>query len=188
MDRIFPKFWIWIIKGFDGSIPGYKYIINKYLVIHLFIGVILSIFIDTPIQQVSEKIIIPLTGILIGLTFSLIGNAQGFLQTEEIIQLSKNVKGGYIVYILNYQLSIFIILITSGIWFLLSIDIACPFNFIIWPIFFESPIIIKIFKGIFFYSLISISIRESWSVIQSIYYLLIAKNKIYEKNKKDKET
>lgn len=176
------SFFTWFLKGFGGSKSGLKRIFDGWLIFHILIGISLAFIIDTPIKDVSRVILLPLMGILIGLTFAWAGNAQGFIQTKEIIEVSKNKPGGYIDYIFIYQFSIFSVLLCTGVWAIAAFDIKqidC----------FDRPVHPRFLtylqktgiKSILYFTL-SFTIREAWSTIQGVHYFLIVKNKIYENN------
>lgn len=187
MEKNRINFTSWILKGYENSKPGYKRVFNAWLILHICIGFLLAFLIETPIQKVSQTILLPMMGVLIGLTFAWAGNAQGFIQSREIIALSKNKPGGYIDYIFTYQLSILIVLVCSGLWGLAAID----FREIVVG---DQTIHLKylpetaklIIKAILYF-ILSVAIHESWSVIKGVHYFLIVKNKVYEVKEQQKE-
>ena len=187
MEKIKINFTSWILKGHEGSKPGYKRVLNPWLILHVCIGLLLSCLIETPIQKVSQTILLPMMGVLIGLTFAWAGNAQGFIQSQEIITLSKNKPGGYIDYIFTYQLSILIVLICSGLWGLAAIDFkeigigdqSVHLKYL--------PETAKLIIKSVLYFILSLAIHESWSVIKGVHYFLIVRNKVYEVSERQKE-
>src|SRR5687768_15851964 len=112
----------WLLNGYEGSKPGIKRIITPWLFLHVLIGFGLAIFVASPLKDLARTVLLPILGILIGLTFAWAGNAQGFIQTQELIEISKRKPGGYIDYIFTYQLSIFIVLACAVLWFFASVD------------------------------------------------------------------
>lgn len=178
------SFSIWFFRGIDGSKSGLRRVFDRWFLLHIVVGIALGVFIDTPLKDVSRVILLPLMGILIGLTFAWAGNAQGFIQTKEIIEVSKNKPGGYIDYVFVYQFSIFMVLLCTGFWAVVAFD----FKEITW---FDRPIhpkyltvIQKISIKSFLFFILSFTIREAWSTIQGVHYFLIVKNKLYERDSK----
>lgn len=180
MEKSKINFGAWLIKGYEGSLPGYKRIVNWWLIFHIVLGIVAAVIIESPIKEVSKAILLPLMGVLIGLTFAWAGNAQGYIQSKEIIEISKHKKGGYIDYIFTYQLSILIVLLCTGLWLLPAIDIR-ELHLFTRPVHLKYlPVAGKICIKAFLYSMISISFHESWSVIKGVHYFLIGRNMLFE--------
>lgn len=181
----------WFFHGYDGSPKGYQRIFSgrkniKWLIIHLATGFLLSELVDSPMKEVARVVLLPLIAVIIGLTFAWAGNAQGFFQSKEIIEISKNKAGGYIDYIFVYQLSIFIVLLCSIMWSLLALDYKeiNLFGQLFHPKYL--PFQLRQLVKVFIYTITGITLREAWSVIQGVHYFLIARNIMFEENEKNK--
>ena len=81
-DEQLISYWQWLFKG-SGARPGYRRILDKWLLMHIPIGVILSLLTSLDLQACANAVLLPLAGILIGLSFAWAGNAHALLQTEE---------------------------------------------------------------------------------------------------------
>ena len=154
-------FWAWFLKGSGGK-PGYRRILNKWILIHLILGFVISLLVKTKLQTCASTVLLPLAGILIGLSFAWIGNAQDLLQSDEIIKLSKYREGGFVEYVFAYQTAILTILTTIVIWGLAGLNIFDE----VWPTT-KSKWLYFIFKNVLF-ALSSLSLRECWHVVMGV--------------------
>ena len=109
------SYWEWLFRG-SGGRPGYRRILDKWLLLHIPVGIVLSFLISIDLQACANTVLLPLAGILIGLSFAWAGNANALLQTEEIEKLSEYHKGGFVEYVFIYQTAILMILVTLVLW------------------------------------------------------------------------
>ena len=96
------SYWRWFFKG-SGAKPGYRRLVNTWIMIHLIVGVIVSFVVPVNLENAANTVLLPLVGILIGLSFAWAGNAQALLQSSEIDKLSEHHEGGFIEYVFTYQ-------------------------------------------------------------------------------------
>lgn len=167
-------YWSWFIRGSGGN-PGFRRILNWWLSLHLLVGVILSFVVPVDLQTAANAVLLPLAGILIGLSFAWAGNAQVLLQSSEIEQLSKHHKGGFIEYVFTYQTAILVILVTLVLWGLAGFGIYD----LTWPTrnYFSGYLIVEIIL----FSFCSLTIRECWHVVLSAQWMLIVRREIRHK-------
>ena len=66
--------------------------INIWIIFHLFIGLIFAYIVPGKLEDISSTILLPLLGILIGLSFAWAGNVQALMQSSEIEELSKELR------------------------------------------------------------------------------------------------
>jgi hypothetical protein len=104
------SFWHWYFKGIRGNPSGLDQHFSRWTLLHIGVGITLAYFVRDDLQKVSNSALLPLAGILIGLTFSWSGNAQALLQTREIESLSEYHDGGYQEYVFSFQAAILFIL------------------------------------------------------------------------------
>lgn len=170
MNEIF-SYWRWFFVG-HGAQPGYRRIINYWLLVHVAAGLLLAYLVKVNLVTASNSVLLPLISILIGLSFAWAGNAQAILQSTEISYLAKHHKGGFEEYVFVFQTAILAILITLVLWALAGLQIFDSF----WPTA-QNPIPYFLIKSILF-SLTSITLRECWHVVLGAQWLLIAQQKI----------
>ena len=161
------SFWDWFFYGV-GDKRGFKNLISPALAAHVIIGVILSFVIHQPLSSVATAVILPLAGVLVGLTFAWGGNAQALLQTNEILKLADKVSGGIREHACYYQLSILLVLITIVGWGLVGIG---AFELLSQNLTF----FIRQFFRAFAFAFTSLTFHECWHVVDSARQLLIAR-------------
>ena len=176
MNKIPFHFWIWFFSGSGGE-PGYRRIINKWILFHLLIGIIISLLVQISLQACANTVLLPLAGIFIGLSFAWIGNAQALLQSDEMIRLSKYHEGGFVEYVFAYQTAILTILTTLVLWGLSGLNIFDG----VWPtvkcnkLYFAVKIIL--------FTLSSLTLRECWLVVMGVQWMLIVKKEMKNNDK-----
>lgn len=107
-------YWRWFLKGSGGK-AGYRRILNRWILSHIGIGFIISYLANIDLATSANTVLLPLAGILIGLSFAWAGNAQALMQSSEIEELSTHHEGGFVEYVYTYQTAILVILATLSI-------------------------------------------------------------------------
>lgn len=169
------SYWKWFFRGY-GSRPGFRRVINKWLIIHILIGILIAFSVSKQLQEISNAVLLPLFGIIIGLSFAWAGNAQALMQSPEIEKLSEYRDGGFLEYVYTYQTAILVILVTLVLWSIAGLSIiddifsnktnGLPYFFV---------------KG-FLFTLCSLTIRESWHVVIGVQWMLITQKNIKDSN------
>lgn len=160
------RFWVWFNRGTGGK-PGYRRLINRWLLIHAIIGASLATLIAAPLDQAANTVLLPIAGLLIGLSFAWGGNAQALLQTNEIQQLAKNNPGGFEDYVYTFQTAILLILLTLILWAFAGLGLFS-----------------KLMGGwgtgvkgtLYFFA--SMTVRECWHVVMGAQWMLLAQYRI----------
>lgn len=165
------SFWWWFFHG-CGDKPGYRHVLTWQWLIHVPIGTALAFLVTKPLDEVSNSVLLPLAGVLIGLAFAWGGNAQGLMQTAEIQRLSKELPGGLREYAGYYQSAILLILLTVTFWGVagLSVFETLPKCY---------PAIYKAIGAALFF-MTSLTLVECWGVVDSARLLLLARADIAE--------
>lgn len=166
-----PSFWKWFFSGIDGR-PGYRKVANVSLFLHLGVGLTLTFLVPVTLREAANSVLLPLTGIFIGLSFAWGGNAQALLQTEEVERVTTFHPGGAAHYIFTFQAAIVAILATLGCWGLAGLGI---FD-LRWPVT-PSSIPYRI-VSIVMYMLTSLTVRECWHVVLGAQTLLLLRQTI----------
>ncbi len=169
------SYWRWFFKGSGGK-RGFRRLVNVWILFHLAIGAFVSWLVVMPLETSANTVLLPLVGILIGLTFAWAGNAQALLQNKEITALSEHRDGGFSEYVFAYQTAILAILTTLVVWGLAGLGI---FD-VRWPTQ-VSSISYLVVKTVCF-TLISLTLRECWQVVLVVQWLLIAQREIQKRN------
>ena len=169
MSEKLLTFWMWFLRG-SGSKPGYRRVINSWLIFHFIIGLIVNFVILLNVSDVAKSALLPMLAVFIGLTFSWAGNAHSLLQSSEIIEKANENPGGIYEYVYTFQLCILIMLITIALWTsamlepkaLINDNYLNEFNF---------------FATVFLYAFASLSLRTCWHAVVGTNMLLLWKAK-----------
>lgn len=189
------NYWKWFIKG-CGKKSGYRTIFNVWLVLHFIIGIILA-FLTTNMHidfaKLSDALLFPFCGLIISLIFSWGTNMYALLQSRENVLSFKFLRGGIPHQVFVFQTAILIIMITFILWGFSSI------GFFEGKITFETSTYFLLPGTLFFikilsFTLTSLTIHISWSIVKKSNMLLINKIKVEEiinqietENKEEKE-
>ena len=171
------SYWQWLIKG-SGSKPGLLRFVDWWLPLHVCIGIFLSAKVPSNLEEAATSILLPITGVLIGLTFAWSGNAQALLSSPEIDALAEHRAGGLMEYVYSFQNAILLILITVILWGIAGlglIDANIP----------KSLNEVSYFWiGTAYYAFTSLTIRECWHVVLFSQWLVLVRHEI-NKRKND---
>lgn len=164
------SFWRWFFKGHEAS-PGYKSLFNKWVFVHLVFGALLCLTVPSCLQQAAISALLPLSGILIGLTFAWAGNANALLQSQDIKKLSEYSKGGFIEYVFIYQKSILVIIVAIVIWAFAGLGLLD------WPDNYNtSNLIIRTVV----YSFTSFTLQVCWRTILFVQHTVLMSKMVHE--------
>jgi len=167
----FPSYWKWLLRGSGGK-PGYRRFVNWWVLIHLGVGVVLAWAVRVDVHSAAQTVLLPLAGVLVGLSFAWAGNAQAMLQSKEIEKLSEHHKGGFVEYVFVYQSAILAILGTMVLWGLTGLhvfDIPLPHPLNTWGSYLLKTCL---------YTCSSITVRECWHVVMGAQWLLLAQREV----------
>ncbi|WP_144004944.1 hypothetical protein [Solidesulfovibrio fructosivorans] len=170
-----PSFWKWLFCKNGERRAGIQVFVDRWLILHVLVGLLASLFLDNCIVDSAKNIIIPFVGILAGITFAWSGNITALLTTAELDELSKYHQEGITGYVFSVQRAILVILVALILWVLVGLSVISNF-----------------FWRFVIFSVSSIAIRESWGVIMFAQMLTIYRERvakaIKEKNLKSKKS
>lgn len=164
----YTGYWNWFISG-SGAKPGYRRIINLWIIFHIGVGVLISFIVQANLDIAANTVLLPLVGIFIGFSFAWATIAQALMQSNEIDLLVKHHEGGLAEYIYLYQTAVLVIFITLILWGFAGLSVFDK----LWPTT-KQCITYTIFKTLLF-AFCSMSLRECWHVIDNTHRLLLAK-------------
>lgn len=164
-------YWQWFFKGSGGN-AGYWRIFNRWIVLHLVVGTFISFIVKDNLSMCANTVLLPLVGILIGLSFAWAGNAQTLMRSGEIGLLSEYHEGGFVEYVYLYQTAILIILVTLVFWGFAGLNIFDKW----WP----TPNASRPYFALkaFLFMLASLTLRSCWQVVMGAQWMLLAEKKI----------
>ncbi|MCK5604407.1 hypothetical protein KAR91_21130 [Candidatus Pacearchaeota archaeon] len=165
------NYWKWFFKGTEDK-AGWLRFIDRWLFLHIAVGILLSVLIPVDLQTAGNAVLLPLVGILVGLSFAWAGNAQALMQSTEFNELADFHKGGFVEYVFVYQTAILAILVTLVLWGLAGLSL---FD-LRWPTL-KNNICYFIVKA-FLYGLSSLTLRECWHAVMGAQWMLLAQREI----------
>lgn len=160
-----PSFWPWFFRGTQG-LPGYRLLINWYLLLHLVAGVLIALLSSVELDDAARTVLLPLAGVFVGVSFAWGANATALLQTQEVEEIGRRV-GGLEEFAFAYQLAMLSILSSLVLWGLAGLRV-----------FADLPLVWSFLVETLFYSTISVTIRESWHVALGAQMFLLSRNAI----------
>jgi hypothetical protein len=174
------SYWIWFFRG-SGEKAGYRRIINTWIILHFFVGIVLSVLVQITLESSAKTVLLPLAGIFVALTFAWVGNTMALMQSPEIDKLSKYHPGGFTEYAFVYQTAILVILTTLILWGLAGLQVFDS----IWP---RSCNKIAYFMiKTFLFTLSSLTLRECWHVVMGAQLMLLVQREIKSRLRKGDE-
>jgi hypothetical protein len=171
-DVELPRFWRWFFRGTRGKPPGWRKFLDRWLGVHAVIGVAAAMLLPVTLSEAAKSVLLPLAGILVGMSFAWVGSAQAIVQTVEIEKLADAQGGGIENYVFTFQSAILAILVTLCLWGLAGLgvfDQPCPWPCPAW--------LYPAARGLLFF-IASLTLRECWQVVMGAQMLLLAQRKI----------
>jgi hypothetical protein len=151
------SFWRWLFLGAANGPPGIFNVLNWYLPIHLIVGLIAASFIRSDPFDFAAKALFPAASILIGMSLAWTTRAATILQTGDLRKALFNAKRPAEDYVYAFQLSILIIVIMVAY---VSVMAGGGIEVVVF-----GPDLDQRISGITLYTLLSISLRECWGVV-----------------------
>lgn len=168
------NYWRWFFCG-GGGRPGFRRLIDRWLAVHIVIGVLVALLANVDVQTAANSVLLPLAAIFVGLSFAWAGNAQALMQSPEIDQLADFHEGGFAEYAYTFQTAILVILVTLVLWGLAGLKVFA------W---FESAAAgwaaTLALRAVLF-TLSSMTLRECWQVVLGSQWMLLAQREIRRK-------
>jgi hypothetical protein len=171
------RFWTWFLRA-GTTKAGWRRLFNRWCAVHLLVGGFLAWAVESDLKTSASTVLLPLVGVLVGLSFAWAGNAQSLMQTPEIEELSEYHRGGLSEFAFTYQAAILAILTCVTLWGLAGLglfDRPCLWQCGGWWYFGAAVVL---------YGFLSLTIRECWHVVLGAQALLLMRA---NKNKIDRE-
>jgi hypothetical protein len=175
-SKIEFSFWRWMARG-SGSTPGYRRLVNRWLIFHLVVGCALALIVPVTLATAAITVLLPLAGILKGLSFAWAGNAQALLQASEVEEMADFHPGGFTEYVFTYQAAILAILVTLVFWAIAGFEVFDKQ----WPTAAHAKLYFAV-KALAF-TLSSLTLRECWHIVLGAQWMLLSKKQIRDSHK-----
>lgn len=166
-------YWVWVRTG-SGGRPGYAYILNRYLALHLIVGGLLTLVVPVTLKDAASTVLLPLAGALVGAALAWAGSAYAILQAREIAQLAKHAPGGLANYVFLYVTAMFVIFVSLLLWGVAGLGIFEQlFPYATLGLAYEAA-------RVLLYTISSLALRECWHLVYSVQIMLLAQIRIRE--------
>lgn len=152
------KYWQWLFKGLRGGPAGIKRFYNRWLVLHISVGVVFAFLTPVPIYIAADSILTPLAVVLVGFIFIWTTTLQ-VLQSNRMAELFKAHPHSYDKYVCVYQTAILVFFVTLCAWIIGDLHIydeVLGASFLCY--------LVKVL--LFFMS--SVTVRECWHLVLSV--------------------
>ena len=167
-------FWRWFFHG-TGAGSGLGRFWNRWLLFHLGVGLGLAALVPVPLAEAAHRILLPLAGIFVGLTFAWAGNAQALLQVSEIEELGAAHEGGFAEYAFTFQMAVLALLVALVAWGVAGLGVFDR------PCWWDCPVLTPMLPQILLYGMSSLVLRECWHVVLGAQLLLLSRHQIRRK-------
>ena len=124
---MYPDFWRWLTKGLNER-AGYWSVVNWMLTFDFAIAFFFAVLIEIPVSEFAPRVLVPLSGILFGLTFAWVGTATALLSDTTIEAMAEHNEDGLALYVYKFQLSVLISLCAMVAWGLSSSGMTDRFD------------------------------------------------------------
>jgi hypothetical protein len=162
-------YWRWLVRGCGGA-PGYASFLDWWLAVHVLVGVGLSKAVGAvTYADIAKNALLPAVSLFVGISFAWTGAAQAVLQTREIHVVGDHHKGGYPHLVYTFQTAILVILCAVVGWGVAAAGAVDSFG----------PTA-KSVSGALLFMLMSLAIRECWSVVKAANGLLLIRKRIVD--------
>lgn len=171
-----PTYWSWLF-GRSAKRPGLLRFADRWLILHASLGVLLSWLVTISVKDAANTVLLPLSGVFIGLCFAWGGNAQALLQTEELEEISRHHPDGPETFPFFYQTAILVVIIALVAWGLAGLGVYARVEGVSWAR-----------RAIEFalYAWSSITLRECWHVVLGAQMKLIMRLQLREAQRNNK--
>lgn len=156
------SFWNWFFEGEGDEIsPGIHQYFDSFSLLFFPASLLLTWLVEKPLADVSVALMLPVCGMLFGITFAWSANITVLLTTKELTKAAQFTRGGIRGHLYASQSTILIVLITAVCWGLACLGVVVHF---IWEF--------------ILYYITCICIRECWALILFAHQLTVARKDI----------
>jgi hypothetical protein len=158
------RYWNWFLRG---ETPGWKKLFDRWALVHFAVGVVVANVVEMPIHEAAKTVLLPLAGILVGMSFAWVGSALAIVQSSEVERLASRSKAGFEGYVHPFQSAILVLLVCLVSWGLAGLgvlDRPCSWHCPSWGYTGAESTL---------YGFVSFAIRECWQVVLGAQDLLL---------------
>lgn len=163
------NFWKWLFTKGENRRRGISPLFDRWLFLHAMISIIFVVFLNIDPFEFAGKALFPAASILVGMAVAWTSRASTILHDAKFREAIISEENPPESYFYSYQLSL-LIMISTVVY--ISIMSAGGLSFYIWNREYS-----VISSGFFLYFLLSLSIRECWSIVNFSSLLSILNDK-----------
>jgi len=175
-SRIFISYWDWFLRG-SGADPGYRRVVNRYLVVCILIGSGLAVAVDYTIAKAASIALLPLAGIFIGVAFAWGSNALSLLQTEELSKIAEKHPGGFPEYVYTHQTAIMVVFVALVGWGLAGLGVIDSYLTVK-----GNPVAYWVCE-VALYALACVALHECWQVVLGVQLMVLVRQRLQHHQK-----
>jgi hypothetical protein len=167
-----PSYWEWLTGRGLTRRAGWRKFADRWLLAHALVGVAMALLTPATLEKAAQTVLLPLSGVFVGMSFAWIGNAQAALQSDEMEEFARYGPGGLENYVYTFQSAILAILVTLAAWAIAAlgiIDRPCVWGCPKWGYTATSGLL---------YALASLTLRECWHVVMGAQMLLFVQRQV----------
>lgn len=154
------SFWKWFWIG-ENDKPGFRSFVNWQILIYLVAIIAIYPDLPMPMNKIACSMMLPICGIIFGITFAWSGNITALLSTNELDKFSNYVPGGLETYVYYTQSVVLLVLTLGGLWGLVGFELLVDKKW--------------------YYLLLTVTamtIRECWNLILMAQYLILVRRDV----------
>lgn len=153
------QFWTWFFRGTSGK-SGLIRVFDRWFLLHIVVAITcLELGETQDLPEMAKNIVLPFSGVLLGMTFAWSGNITALLSTNQLSKLSQYHPEGISVSVYIVQQSILITLSTCILWTFAALKI-----------------ISSDFWRLIIFIMSSMSVRECWQTMLFAQYMTICRD------------
>jgi F0F1-type ATP synthase membrane subunit c/vacuolar-type H+-ATPase subunit K len=139
------------------------------LIVHAIIGFLFALVFREDLSERARSVILPLAGVLVGLTFAWSATAIGIISSKEFRRIMENSRTGIRGTANYFQLAILVVLASTILWSIAGLGPYKTFPFI-------SLKVAKLATSTFLFAFTSFAVTECWSAINLTRLTLLSYN------------
>lgn len=173
------SFWKWFRKG-SGRSAGATRLLSLWLVFDITLALSSPFWTPSQTLELAKGVLLPLSGVFVGLAVSWSATAYVLINSEEISRLAEQNEAGLENYVYPFQLAILILLVTITFWTAVTVVAPPQIDF---PILVNESHAVGDYFMVFGIFLTSMSLRVAWQVVDLVSTTLLYARKVAALNK-----
>lgn len=132
-------------------------------------GGALALLIPATLKEAADAFLLPISGILVGLSFAWAASALSLMQDPDVERWGDKLKGGLVDYAYTFQLAILVLLAAIVAWGLAAVGVFDAR----WPTLAHAHLYFVC--RLFLYALGSLGLQACWQAVLGVNYLVLVR-------------